>query len=546
MSQDSYSSLNFQGNDLFDLDLFSQLDSNLVQTPLPNDSTPIAVSSDDEDQFNENLDKSGTNQSMESDMSNFWNSDPFYRQVTAASYPNGRSNYPNPIPNNSGYQDLIPSSSNYQHTLSNNHGLPNNQVATSSLPVNHGSSHFEHSIDQKTGIRNHGYSVDQNTGSRNHGYSVDQNTGSRNHGYSVDQSSESLSNTNASTVSKIHRQNDPSINILSDDEDPKPTSSKGKGPALIDLTVDDFAIGDESQKVQRRAIQNDIEIVGVSKKKDCVVDDDVEVVRTEYKVAQKIVLPNTVCIGMIQSLVFPQTHYRQNTDKTAQTESNWIYFTTVPGKGTDYNTYLYFHATTNLLGILEPRMSQILRNLGYPCALSVFVDMASRNSSSLPCLIMLSADQRDAFRIAQLLLYRYHTVLQPPTLNMPQPYYNPFEKNTMSLPLTMPLPIQPATGVRPDTTVPKTQIDLIYDSFTASTDLPEAEPDDRLITPFFKHQKQALYFMKIRETPIDYRDSNIKSMWEFVHGKFRNVLTNTMVSKAPNQVLGGIIAGKWI
>ncbi|KAI9104077.1 SNF2 family N-terminal domain-containing protein, partial [Phlyctochytrium arcticum] len=90
----------------------------------------------------------------------------------------------------------------------------------------------------------------------------------------------------------------------------------------------------------------------------------------------------------------------------------------------------------------------------------------------------------------------------------------------------------------------KNQIDAVYQSLTAAEDLPEAEPDPRLITPLYKHQKQALHFMIEKERIVNYADpaEKLRSLWTCENGKYRNSVTSETVSSEPPQALGGILA----
>ncbi|KAJ3072397.1 hypothetical protein HK102_006245, partial [Quaeritorhiza haematococci] len=49
----------------------------------------------------------------------------------------------------------------------------------------------------------------------------------------------------------------------------------------------------------------------------------------------------------------------------------------------------------------------------------------------------------------------------------------------------------------------KSQIDEVYKSLAGAENMPEMEPDERLLTPLYRHQKQALWFMTAREEACD-------------------------------------------
>ena len=71
-----------------------------------------------------------------------------------------------------------------------------------------------------------------------------------------------------------------------------------------------------------------------------------------------------------------------------------------------------------------------------------------------------------------------------------------------------------------------------------------------LITPLYKHQKQALYFLTKKEQYNDFTNdqtNELMSLWRTRtsagrHTSYYNVVTNEEVTKKPAQMRGGIIA----
>ncbi|CAJ0919477.1 13258_t:CDS:2, partial [Entrophospora sp. SA101] len=62
----------------------------------------------------------------------------------------------------------------------------------------------------------------------------------------------------------------------------------------------------------------------------------------------------------------------------------------------------------------------------------------------------------------------------------------------------------------------KNQIDSVFNSLMNSDDISEAQPDERLITPLYKHQKQALFFLLEREKFNDFTNEEtnaLTSLW---------------------------------
>ncbi|KAL2292654.1 hypothetical protein FJTKL_07758 [Diaporthe vaccinii] len=83
----------------------------------------------------------------------------------------------------------------------------------------------------------------------------------------------------------------------------------------------------------------------------------------------------------------------------------------------------------------------------------------------------------------------------------------------------------------------------VFDSLKETEDLPEQEPDDRILTPLLKHQKQALQFMAGREDTSDMVDE----LWQKrtdARGQltYYNVITNEQSRRAPVKAQGGILA----
>lgn len=85
----------------------------------------------------------------------------------------------------------------------------------------------------------------------------------------------------------------------------------------------------------------------------------------------------------------------------------------------------------------------------------------------------------------------------------------------------------------------KSSIDLLYNSLVSAEDLPEMEPDQKLITNLYPHQKQALHFLYNCENP---EDNNGGGMWKKNgNGTFENLITGE-TQGAPKFHKGGILA----
>ena len=85
----------------------------------------------------------------------------------------------------------------------------------------------------------------------------------------------------------------------------------------------------------------------------------------------------------------------------------------------------------------------------------------------------------------------------------------------------------------------KSQIDGIYNTLTSAENLPEMDPDSRLVTPLYPHQRQALYFMTRCEHPEEHEGGGL---WKRRSEKWENLITGEFTSGLPNFHKGGILA----
>nr|CAG8466978.1 10657_t:CDS:10 [Entrophospora candida] len=97
----------------------------------------------------------------------------------------------------------------------------------------------------------------------------------------------------------------------------------------------------------------------------------------------------------------------------------------------------------------------------------------------------------------------------------------------------------------------KNQIDSVFNSLMNSDDISEAQPDERLITPLYKHQKQALFFLLEREKFNDFTNEEtnaLTSLWRTKRNAadrylvYYNVVTDDEIDEKPSQMRGGIVA----
>ncbi|RKF54362.1 DNA repair protein RAD5A [Golovinomyces cichoracearum] len=88
----------------------------------------------------------------------------------------------------------------------------------------------------------------------------------------------------------------------------------------------------------------------------------------------------------------------------------------------------------------------------------------------------------------------------------------------------------------------------MFDSLHRSENLPEMDPNHRIITKLLKHQRQGLYFMLHKElTSKSDGQINNTSLWKEVHSvngekTYVNLITGQEEIEVPKQVFGGILA----
>ncbi|KAK8079865.1 helicase-like transcription factor [Apiospora hydei] len=89
----------------------------------------------------------------------------------------------------------------------------------------------------------------------------------------------------------------------------------------------------------------------------------------------------------------------------------------------------------------------------------------------------------------------------------------------------------------------------VFDSLTRSEDLPQMEPDSRIVTELLKHQKQGLHFMMTKEQPrkLSSIGKTPNSFWQLktnVSGQqsYYNVITGQIQHQPPLETFGGILA----
>jgi SNF2 family DNA or RNA helicase len=146
--------------------------------------------------------------------------------------------------------------------------------------------------------------------------------------------------------------------------------------------------------------------------------------------------------------------------------------------------------------------------------------------------ILLYGLPRSGSQVAEHFL-KHKTTLEHPEIQPKRRYDNPlyqqYQENLQNQSTSQ-------TQIMDQT---KRQIEELYKSFTSPENLLEMEQDERLSSPLFKYQKQALHWMYHRE---NVETSGDLLFWKQQGTNWVNLLTESKVSKRPKSVRGGILA----
>ncbi|KAK9767591.1 hypothetical protein K7432_002478 [Basidiobolus ranarum] len=146
--------------------------------------------------------------------------------------------------------------------------------------------------------------------------------------------------------------------------------------------------------------------------------------------------------------------------------------------------------------------------------------------------------RKDAVQIVGNGLYSFGLHLSDPQEYVPDKVYlNPF--NRQALPPQSSGPSQ-------------TPVDTLYQWLETPVNLPELEPDARLIPKLYKHQKQALYFLTEREKVNKTNHESGKfscSLYKVISSKYnrkqvlyKHLVTDEEIYDQPNEPRGGLLA----
>lgn len=166
-------------------------------------------------------------------------------------------------------------------------------------------------------------------------------------------------------------------------------------------------------------------------------------------------------------------------------------------------------------------------------------------SRSYPLQLMLYGKFRYAKTVAKHFLRPDVglNLLSPTRVDKGIRVFNPLanENRPVSVPRTYDLPPPPPIA-RTEEEV-RSEVLNVFDSLADNEQLPESEPDQCITTPLLKHQKQALHFMKDRESPAETLDRLWKRAID-ARGQitYYNIITKQQSRSPPAKALGGILA----
>ncbi|KAK3324270.1 SNF2 family N-terminal domain-containing protein [Cercophora scortea] len=170
--------------------------------------------------------------------------------------------------------------------------------------------------------------------------------------------------------------------------------------------------------------------------------------------------------------------------------------------------------------------------------------------------LMVYGPRKFAPHVGRHLMKHKVNLLSPPRVDAGLKVVNPLAKENRAPP---PVRFGGAPGDLDSYTQPppmaktveeiRSDVMSVFDSLPKSDDLPELNPDHRIVTELLKHQRQALQFMTNREIDRipDAGDPLVSSTWQRRRDQngsyvFYNVVTNHSQRERPPPALGGILA----
>ncbi|KAI9355058.1 SNF2 family N-terminal domain-containing protein [Zopfochytrium polystomum] len=186
------------------------------------------------------------------------------------------------------------------------------------------------------------------------------------------------------------------------------------------------------------------------------------------------------------------------------------------------------------LGFLEHRITAVLLGILAKVYVEAFIPRVKVQPKFVSHVHLIVYGPRHHGPEIGLYLRQNGVELRAVKLSGTVPYENPHGSSSASSSRT-------ASG--DSSSEPSSHIESVYDALCSAEDLEEMEPDSHILTPLYKHQKQALFFMTERETDVDFATYNPKrSMWKLENNVYKHLITNETRETPPRQVRGGILA----
>ncbi|KAJ3013536.1 hypothetical protein HKX48_005713 [Thoreauomyces humboldtii] len=265
-----------------------------------------------------------------------------------------------------------------------------------------------------------------------------------------------------------------------------------------------------------------------------------------------------VCYGMLQTIVQPLNYEAYKNSGTEKTLKVVIApdMDHVPPVGLKCIPFRVSTEAGVRLGKLKEEVAIAISSFWPELQVEGSIPRCQYNKFTAPLNLYISGPIQAAIPVGNV-FSKYQLSFQP--VNRPlagMRYYNPQREllgSTRAASNTGPQPAlpsyssawcKPERAATPSGEDVQTQIDAVYNAITSAEDLGEADPDKDLVTPLYKHQRQALHFMMERERPVDFNNSaeRARSLWKVEKGVFTSVITTEVVTTAPTQALGGILA----
>lgn len=213
------------------------------------------------------------------------------------------------------------------------------------------------------------------------------------------------------------------------------------------------------------------------------------------------------------------------------------------------------HQTAQGLSPLLDSRLQLRTDCRIPSRVKEPDEIAGKETSKAYTLdLMLYGPRRSGKPVAKYLSQRQLWLRNPPRVDSGIKYENPQtiegHRPPPAISQRSPAAVAPAVA-QVSRTVEEIRSEVmgVFDSLTESEDLPQMEPDSRILTPLLKHQKQGLHFMTTRERPrqLNADGKTDNSFWQIrlngnLQRTYYNVITGHNQREAPPETYGGILA----